>query len=356
MAESKKVKIPQLKLTCVKDAPILAVKWLWPNRIPLGMLTLLAGKPGTGKSTLAHNIIARVSNGSPWPDMRDRPTPKGDCVLISDEDSLSHTVKPRLLKMNADMSNVHVGTEVGIDLKCERFSLIDHLHVLENLLVQNPQIKLVVLDTIEPFMGSVNTHRNSEVRRTLDPLSALADRTGVAIIGITHLNKASKENRSAIDRVMGSVGYTGGARVVWLLAKDEDDKDLVKMVLVKSNVFGDPGGIAYKMFQVGMLDVHGEETWTTIIKFQEGIIRDDADALSQRDSQLKAQVDHCGDWLRKLLGGAPMLQAAILQAGKKEKYAQATIYRRRNKLGIVTFTTKAEGIKKSLVWWRLPNK
>ena len=110
------------------------------------------------------------------------------------------------------------------------------------------------------------------------------------------------------------------------------------------------------MFQVGMLDVHGKETWTTIIKFQEGIIREDADSLSQQDSKLRAQVDHCGDWLRKILEKQPMLQSVILKAGKTEKYAQATIYRRRNKLGIITFQTKPEGIKKPLIWWRLPGK
>ena len=244
-------------LKCVKDYDILSVKWLWPNRIPMGMLTLLAGKPGTGKSTLTHNIMTRVSNGSAWPDIPSVPTPKGDCILISEEDSVSHTVKPRLQVMGADMANIHIWTEVEVGERMERFNLIDHLDVLEHLLTKNSTIKVVVLDTIEPFMGDTNTHRNSEVRKVLDPLSALADRTGVAIIGITHLNKASKENRSAIDRVMGSVGYTGGARVVWLLAKDEDDKDLVKMVLVKANVMGDPGGIAYKIFQVDIPDLDG---------------------------------------------------------------------------------------------------
>ena len=44
------------------------VKWLWPNRIPLGSITLLAGDPGTGKSLFALDVASRVSRGSAFPD------------------------------------------------------------------------------------------------------------------------------------------------------------------------------------------------------------------------------------------------------------------------------------------------
>jgi hypothetical protein len=47
------------------------VRWLWPDRIPLGRITLLVSDPGLGKSLLALDIAARVSRGSPWPDAND---------------------------------------------------------------------------------------------------------------------------------------------------------------------------------------------------------------------------------------------------------------------------------------------
>ncbi len=37
--------------------------WLWPGRIPLGKLTLLAGDPGLGKSFVTLDMAARVSIG-----------------------------------------------------------------------------------------------------------------------------------------------------------------------------------------------------------------------------------------------------------------------------------------------------
>ena len=40
------------------------VNWLWPGRVPKGKLTLIVGDPGTGKSTLTMDLVARVSSGS----------------------------------------------------------------------------------------------------------------------------------------------------------------------------------------------------------------------------------------------------------------------------------------------------
>ena len=53
------------QLSDLKPAP---VEWLWPGRIPLGRLTLLAGESRVGKSLVALDIAARVSRGAPWPD------------------------------------------------------------------------------------------------------------------------------------------------------------------------------------------------------------------------------------------------------------------------------------------------
>ena len=43
------------------------VKWLWPERIPRGKITLLDGDPGLGKTTILLDIAARVSRGHGMP-------------------------------------------------------------------------------------------------------------------------------------------------------------------------------------------------------------------------------------------------------------------------------------------------
>ena len=43
------------------------VQWLWPGRIPRGMVTLIEGAEGAGKSFVVLDIAAHVSRGSGWP-------------------------------------------------------------------------------------------------------------------------------------------------------------------------------------------------------------------------------------------------------------------------------------------------
>ena len=57
-----------LELLCAADHPAEPVEWLWPHRIALGKVTLIAGDPGLGKSVLALDVAARVSRGQPFPD------------------------------------------------------------------------------------------------------------------------------------------------------------------------------------------------------------------------------------------------------------------------------------------------
>jgi len=41
------------QLQCAGDVQPRPINWLWPNRIALGKLTMIAGDPGLGKSLLS---------------------------------------------------------------------------------------------------------------------------------------------------------------------------------------------------------------------------------------------------------------------------------------------------------------
>ncbi len=43
------------------------IQWLWPGRIPLGMVTFIEGASNIGKTSVALYLAARVSRGWPWP-------------------------------------------------------------------------------------------------------------------------------------------------------------------------------------------------------------------------------------------------------------------------------------------------
>src|SRR5690349_13028507 len=72
------------------------VHWLWPGRIPLGMLTLLIGDPGLGKSLLSLYLAALVSENG------------GDVLILSAEDHPGAVIRPRAEAVGADLERLHI--------------------------------------------------------------------------------------------------------------------------------------------------------------------------------------------------------------------------------------------------------
>ena len=71
----------------VKPRPIA---WLWPDWLAHGKLHLLAGRPGSLKTTTAMVLAAAVTVGGQWPDgSRARP---GTVVIRSGEDAIDDTL------------------------------------------------------------------------------------------------------------------------------------------------------------------------------------------------------------------------------------------------------------------------
>ena len=97
------------------------VTWLWPGRIPLGKIALLIGDPGMAKTMLALDVAARVTTGAPFPD-GSRP-PLGDVVILTAEDGLADTIRPRLDRAGADVSRVWVLQAVRSDAGERQFCL-----------------------------------------------------------------------------------------------------------------------------------------------------------------------------------------------------------------------------------------
>ncbi len=81
-----------LRASHVKEREI---EWLLEGRIPRGMITLVAGRPGQGKSLFSAWLAARVSQ-------RD-----GGVIFSNDEDLKAETSRPRLRLAGADLNRVH---------------------------------------------------------------------------------------------------------------------------------------------------------------------------------------------------------------------------------------------------------
>src|SRR6516225_9389976 len=103
---------PALITQCAADVTPQPVEWLWPGRVALGKLTLIAGEAGLGKSQLSVAMVAAVTTGGPWP-CGEGQAPLGSAIVLSAEDGAADTIVPRLLAAGADLTRVHLVSAVS---------------------------------------------------------------------------------------------------------------------------------------------------------------------------------------------------------------------------------------------------
>jgi len=180
--------------TLLSEAEPERAEWLWEGRIPKGKLTIVEGDPGTGKSAMIMDLTARVSAGRAMPDGSGGGVPAG-VVILSAEDGLADTVRPRLDAAQGDPARVlALTTKYDGGVGAEKLTLPEDTRLIARG-IDRVEAELVTIDPLVAFFGrKTDSHRDQDVRRVL------AEWTGVAVVVIRHLNK----------KVGGKPLYRGG--------------------------------------------------------------------------------------------------------------------------------------------------
>ena len=304
-----------LNIRRVSEMTAKPVEWLWPGFLPAGMLAVLDGDPGTGKSVLTCDLAAAITTGREMPYCNHR-NEAGAVLILNAEDDVERVIKPRLQVAEANQQRVlipDIGKD-GLVFPRDMERLADA--------IREHRVRLCVIDPLSAFVdGRTDLFKDQDVRRLLYPFKLLAERTRCTILVVRHMNKLG--GGKAVYRGGGSIGIIGAARVGLVVAKDPNDPRRVILAVSKSNVGPAPKSVAYSVESVGGQAAVG---WT-------GEVEMTADALlaEKRPDGKKAK---CDAFIRGLLAAGPITGEAFDTAVKAQAFTRSTVNRAKSDLKV----------------------
>ncbi|GAA4724439.1 hypothetical protein GCM10025782_23080 [Pedococcus ginsenosidimutans] len=309
-------------------------KWLWHNRLSTGSLSVLAGRQGLGKSTIAAWIAARITRGELPGELFGEPR----AVLIcATEDSWGHTIVPRLAAAGADLNLVFsVEAQVG-DSTMPLNLTVDVASLKEA--VTETGAAMVILDPLMSRLGAnTDSHKDADVRRDLEPLAKMADATGAVVLGLMHFNKT--RDGDLFNAIMGSTAFTAVPRSVHVVIPHPDDDDLGLFGMLKNNLTGRSSTKVYALSDEsitrdGVTVRTSKVDWTDELQTPVGELHR---ASAEESSGVARQKEQCAEFITQFLraqgGSAPRkdVEAAAERAG----YSSTTLKRAKGYAGVVS--------------------
>jgi energy-coupling factor transporter ATP-binding protein EcfA2 len=337
-----------VELVPASSIKVKPVHWLWQDRIPLGELTLLAGREGIGKSTIAYTLAAWITTGS----MKGRFQGEPRSVLVAaTEDSWEHTIVPRLMAAGADLDRVFridVVTEDGFD---GLLTLPSDISSLFDVVAQSDAVMLLLDPLMSRLSAHLDSHKDAEVRIALEPLTAFAKRARISVLGIIHVNKSGSGD--ALNSIMGSRAFGSVARAVLMAVRNPED-GLCTFGLAKNNLGSKDDLPAYRYHIVGerVAETDEGEVWTGKVEWQGDADRSVDEviyALSEGGMDGMSAIDEAAPWLEDYLTtvGGSKASAIVKKAGGEQGHNHRTLQRAASKLKI---QVTSEGFPRTTIW------
>jgi hypothetical protein len=298
------------------------VEWLWRRRIPKAKVTILDGDPGKGKSLILYDLAARITSGQDLPDSQ--PTEPAGVLIVSAEDGAADTIVPRFLAAGGDPKRARI---IGSE---ELFLIPDHLDKLERAIRQT-NASFVVIDPVMSFLSdNINSNRDQDVRRALQPLVDIARRTGAAIVICRHLNKST--GGQSIYRGQGSIGFIGIVRSGLMVGNHPERDEVFVLAGQKHNLSKPPQSLAYRITDASP----GDET--AVIKYL-GTSEVTAQQMNTapEDEGERDRLAEAKEFLRNVLRAGPVHSKQVKREAAEADIAWRTVERAKGQLKVQSY-------------------
>lgn len=294
--------------------------------LPKGMITILGGVSGAGKTSLALDICARVSRGEE----------SSPVLYLTAENDPNKVLRPRAEAMGADLQRLYFQDGASYAMGDEELAA----------LCRSLRPALIVFDPIQSYLGQgVQMNRAEQVRPLLDGLGALAKELDMAVVLISHMSKPGPGVASALDRLLGSSDFRNAARSILIVGKDPDHPD-TRVVAHAKNSLGVPGeSQQYHICENGTVAYDGPCALTA-----DRIIRDTGDA--QPRTRPAAALGTAVEVLDKQLSFVGWVEhAEVERLCARHGFSERTMQRARTALELKTLFLGRNEERKTL-WYR----
>ncbi len=320
-----------------------AIEWMWPGMIPAADFTIIGGESTAGKTTVCMSLAAAISAGGRLPD--GTRAKQGVAAVIEAEDDVASVTRPRLEAAGADLTRVHVIEHSSGEILTPE--------ILEEYATRIRGLRFLVLSPLRILMQD-NQAPYQKIWSRLNPIVQWARARGVAIIGVMHPPKNSK------DSLAGSDAYRSLARSILYADSDPDKPGIRRLKLLISNIAATPPAFPYRIVSA---DLGGIETsriiWLNRRELDDGRRSGDltiagaaggniisfpasgdayaAYATPARTGRIEMPSGHFNtaeEWLAALLKDGPLAFQTISEAGKAAHYSERTLYAAGKALGV----------------------
>jgi hypothetical protein len=191
-------------------------EWMVDGLLRIGRkrISLLAGKPESGKSCISRQLAVAVAKGIPF---LGRQTVRGEVILWQTEECPEDVqASLRCLGYDAERDeNILVFSGDASE---------NNVHALRDALEQHPTVKLVIIETLDDLLKIEDIKENTCARKAFDAFdAAVVSRYShrAAFLALHHIKK--REGDRAGDGLLGASVIRGRTDAKWYITVKNDD-------------------------------------------------------------------------------------------------------------------------------------
>lgn len=300
--------------------------WLQDNRIPVGTVSALAGRGGTGKTTYGFRLIAQLSRGTLPGKFYGTPRTS---LIWSGEDAWDTVIIPRLIAADADLEKV--GRLYIADARLGAGESTPKLPLDTDRIEQaatDTDSALIFIDPIASTMSG-DLNREADVRQAVDALARVAEKTGAVVMFVRHFGKGGG---NASDKMSGSHAFRDAVRSVFLFAEDGD-----RVIVTQDKGNYAPKGDESFAFRLESVSVPTADGPTSVARVV------DLGTCDTSVSDVINRTEACGDsddaadvdgWLSELLKDGPVESAEVFRSADAAGFSKDKAKRAKKRLGV----------------------